>query len=467
MKIKFTIIIGLFLPIFTSLFAQDPAPDCVGKPGQIQWLIFENISGYDLEKLYHLPHYPQAPDRLETLESISTPQRYNDNYASLVRGFIRAPQTGDYLFNLTGDDNSKFLLSTDHNRENLIQVCGFDGWTGANEYDKYPEQTSDPIQLIEGNYYYFEAHQKERGGGDFVQVQWIKPDELGAPENTWSVIGESYLYSDACQNICPTDGTPCDDGNPKTILDQEDGHCNCSGIPTDAIVDDCIGQRGKIQALYYHAPNGGLEDIHTCEDYPMNPIRAEFLDNLEGPYTNADNYFTRVRGYLYIPVTGEYQFALTGNNQVSFMMSIDHTQNQVNTMAFIESYSEEFEFNKETNQISDPLFLEGGTFHYIELLHRETWGGDFFNVSWKTPFTNQDFWQTVNSAYLFTYNCEEACIPAGTACDDRNPNTFNDQYDANCQCVGTPCVDADCSNAMLYEPYEGCEDQKKVANFYF
>ncbi len=31
-----------------------------------------------------------------------------------------------------------------------------------------------------------------------------------------------------------------------------------------------------------------------------------------------------------------------------------------------------------------------------------------------------------------------SCPPAGTPCDDGNPNTTNDQHDGNCNCIGTP-----------------------------
>ena len=39
-------------------------------------------------------------------------------------------------------------------------------------------------------------------------------------------------------SACPRQGTPCDDGNPSTILDEEDGNCNCFGVPDTATIQD-------------------------------------------------------------------------------------------------------------------------------------------------------------------------------------------------------------------------------------
>jgi len=50
-----------------------------------------------------------------------------------------------------------------------------------------------------------------------------------------------------CEQICQDEGTPCDDGNPCTLNDTEDGNCNCVGTPAteicgNGIDDNCDGQ---------------------------------------------------------------------------------------------------------------------------------------------------------------------------------------------------------------------------------
>ncbi len=51
--------------------------------------------------------------------------------------------------------------------------------------------------------------------------------------------------------------------------------------------------------------------------------------------------------------------------------------------------------------------------------------------AWKNP--------SLFGTFELQANCV-ACLPAGTACDDNNSNTTNDQEDGNCNCVGTPII---------------------------
>ena len=53
---------------------------------------------------------------------------------------------------------------------------------------------------------------------------------------------------------------------------------------------------------------------------------------------------------------------------------------------------------------------------------------------------------TENDYYDENCNCVGTVVPkcaaAGTSCNDNNPSTINDQEDGNCNCVGTPCAAA-------------------------
>ena len=46
--------------------------------------------------------------------------------------------------------------------------------------------------------------------------------------------------------------------------------------------------------------------------------------------------------------------------------------------------------------------------------------------------------------------CDPCCLPAGTACDDGDPNTENDEEDGNCNCIGT--VVGDCTTPINLAP---------------
>lgn len=108
-----------------------------------------------------------------------------DNFGYRYFGFLIPPVTGNYLFFISSDDNSRLNLSTDDNPANKRQIAieptwsnvGFWNAPGAagNRNAANPENRSAPIALVAGQRYYIEALQKEGGGGDNLSVTWVMP----------------------------------------------------------------------------------------------------------------------------------------------------------------------------------------------------------------------------------------------------------------------------------------------------
>ncbi|MEO0779205.1 MAG: lectin-like protein, partial [Bacteroidota bacterium] len=81
-----------------------------------------------------------------------------------------------------------------------------------------------------------------------VDVQRLEGPAPGSSFDAGSSTRIIYLIADECGNTeiciffvnvsaCPAAGTACDDGDPKTINDQEDGLCNCAGTPSTLNID--------------------------------------------------------------------------------------------------------------------------------------------------------------------------------------------------------------------------------------
>jgi len=54
---------------------------------------------------------------------------------------------------------------------------------------------------------------------------------FGASTGAYDRVPAIAAYSISIDSSCPTAGTPCNDDNPNTENDLEDGLCNCSGTP--------------------------------------------------------------------------------------------------------------------------------------------------------------------------------------------------------------------------------------------
>ncbi len=451
----------LFLLLITN-FAQ--AQSCVGTAGQVKWNYWTGFTSTpDSTDLKALENFPSIPNGSQTLGSLKSPVNFADNFASMIRGFIKVPVTDNYIFNVTGDDKSIFLLSSTQLPANKVKRAEVLTYTGQTQYDKEPGQTSTTIQLIGGQYYYFELLNFEGGGGDFINLQWRKASE---PTIVWSIIDFNYIYEYACGQVCPTRGTACNDGNAQTTNDEQDGFCNCVG--TQPTANACVGDKGVVEAYYYDNITGSYveNDLINAPKFPLIPDRKQKLNGAYGPlvpYSN-DNYGTLVQGFLTVPVSGTYEFNITGDNQTFFFLSKnDSIEFKQYHQAIVLSGIDETDHKNSVFQNISPLFMEKGKYYYFEFRHKESSWRDHFNLYWKTPFHEIKDWKRVPSFYLFDYKCEISCIAENTICDDGNPFTNNDKINGQCECVGTPCSGPDCDDsAASYKTYDSCSPTDNI-----
>ncbi len=144
--------------------------------GSILREIYTNISGSQVLDLINSPDYPDSPAARDRINRTETPQDLDDNYGTILRGYIHPPITGSYRFNISSDDWSEVYLSSDDNPENKGIICLVPKWTYYYEWDKYPEyQNSGSITLEAGKRYYIEIRHKESGWRDHLEVAWKIP----------------------------------------------------------------------------------------------------------------------------------------------------------------------------------------------------------------------------------------------------------------------------------------------------
>ena len=434
-----------------SLFAQPT----VSKPGQVKWSYWRHMPDDDFGELYAKEEYPDHPDSSRTLFSLRSPINFDNYYASQMRGFIKINTTESVVFNVTGDDETHFYLSTNASPDSLKLVAFVSGYTGSTENSKYPAQTSEPINLVAGQYYYFELRHLDGGGGDHSAVWW-KTSFTGL--TNWNYISTQYLY-DVQDNLtnCPDRGTPCDDADSNTRNDLNDGFCNCIGQPDTTGIP--VGERHSIlRYKYENIAGGSLNDlILRASNYPEIPSTSQNLDFL-GMYSvsQEDSVGTMIEGFLTVPVSGLYEFNLTGNSRARFFLSSNEdpalkTSHQILNINTVGPTQHDDDLSQ-----SMVVVLEKGKYYYYELTHKESTGSEHFGIFWKTPFYQDNHWKRIPAFYLYEYVPEMICVADGTPCDDGNPLTNNDQF-SSCDCTGTPCGGPDCDSPLAhYQAYAQC-----------
>jgi hypothetical protein len=137
------------------------------------WL---DIPGSDLGALKSSPAYPNEWSGVDFPSIFEGPVNWNENYGTRFRGYVEAPQTGDYIFWISSDDQGELWLGADEYPVTKRLIASVASWTSSREWDKEPSQRSAPVRLEAGRRYYIEALHKEGQGGDNVAVGWRLPD---------------------------------------------------------------------------------------------------------------------------------------------------------------------------------------------------------------------------------------------------------------------------------------------------
>lgn len=152
------------------------SPDERTADGTILYEYWLGIDGAAVSALTSSPKFSGPPDGSRFLSSFEGPITWADNFGARMSGTLTAPQTGSYTFVISGDDNCELWLSTDTTPANAQLIARVPGATRPREWNKYPEQQSQPVALQAGTAYYVYALQKEGGNDDNVAVGWTLPD---------------------------------------------------------------------------------------------------------------------------------------------------------------------------------------------------------------------------------------------------------------------------------------------------
>jgi Bacterial Ig domain/PA14 domain/Secretion system C-terminal sorting domain/HYR domain/Calx-beta domain len=148
--------------------------DCTGS-GSISAEGYTNIPGSQVSDLTSNPAYPNNPAVVASLSSFEYSGNLADNYGARIRGYICAPETGNYTFYIAADNQAGLWLSTDDNPANKVLIAYTESATNQREWYKFPSQKSVSISLIKGVRYYIETLHKEDAGDDHLAVAWLLP----------------------------------------------------------------------------------------------------------------------------------------------------------------------------------------------------------------------------------------------------------------------------------------------------
>jgi hypothetical protein len=163
----------------------------------------------------------RAADVATIVQQFGGPWGATDNYNARVRTYFTAPSNGNYIFFVASDDYSYVYLSTDETPANKHLICAETGWSNQYQWttpgsgpaedkrsDTYASTewpTGNVITLVAGKVYYMEALLNEGGGGDGVDVTFIKEGDADPTQDAagMHMLGNVISWYESTDNLPP------------------------------------------------------------------------------------------------------------------------------------------------------------------------------------------------------------------------------------------------------------------------
>lgn len=143
-----------------------------GIPGYWAHQWFGSLGGSRISDLIGASGLLRAPDMERLSDSTEFFRSTNMvNYGQRFRATLTAPQSGDYTFWLSGDDEAELWISTDNRKFNKRRIL-FSAYAAYRNWESNLGRKSAPVTLEEGQSYFIEVLHKQGGGADHASVAW-------------------------------------------------------------------------------------------------------------------------------------------------------------------------------------------------------------------------------------------------------------------------------------------------------
>ncbi len=143
---------------------------------------------------------------------------------------------------------------------------------------------------------------------------------------------------------------------------------------------------GQIMREYWTNISGvTVASLTSNTVFPANPNGRDLQPSFESPQNWDDSTGQRLRGFLYVPVTGQYQFFISSDDESSLKLSTDANPANAVEISSQPGYTPPQTWTWYPQQTSALITLQAGKRYYIEALMKDGSGDDHLSVGWKKP----------------------------------------------------------------------------------
>ena len=153
----------------------------------------------------------------------------------------------------------------------------------------------------------------------------------------------------------------------------------------EAKTEGAVGTGGILREYWTGIPGITIAELVGERRFRGKPSGSEVLAKFQAPADWAEDYGSRLRGWVVPPQTGSYTFWLCSDDCSQLWLGTDDAPEGRTLVANVDSWTAPGEWSKFPTQKSKPVSLRGGRAYYIEALHKEGTGGDHVAVGWQMP----------------------------------------------------------------------------------
>lgn len=378
-----------------------PAGPGSGESGKMTREFWYSIPGGQLSHFTTSPRYWQTADAVTTFSGSAGPMSGDNDFAARIRAYVTPAVSGDHTFWIASDDDSELYLSSDASKFNRVKIASQSGYVDPLAWDVKLSQKSVVVTLVAGQHYFIEALHKDGVGGDHCAIAWQ------APGGTRELIPEASLESFTIDpNDRDNDELPDDWELANGFSIQDNGRINLAQHPLadpdhdglsnlqESKVDGSPGATsgsgvanlGKMtREVWYDIPGGELSNFTNSIRALQNADSISTIQGSVAPQNTADDFAARIRAYVTAPITGDYTFWISSDDDSQLYLSTDSSKLNREKIASVSGWVNPFVWDEKPSQKSVTVPLVAGQRYFIEALHKDAIYGDHLEIAWQVP----------------------------------------------------------------------------------
>ena len=410
------------------------APQISGVKGSLTRSVWLDVDGNTVASLLTFDPTLAYPHFEDLLPGVEPPVNWADYYGTRLKGFVTVPIAGKYTFWLAADEAAdlKFDLLDGNGLQRLAYLASA---SGQRNWTQYASQKSVTLDLQAKVAYPIELLHKEYGGNDHLSVAMDGPATNGRevlsrgflspfrsapafnPEITVALGSDrallwpnnqltlaalvydlkqgpnplTYKWSSTSSKVSfDTAASPVSvvkfsaPGIYELKMTASDGVNSGSDSVLVTVSNPLTAKSGGILRETWTSISGyTINDLKNAAAYAKAPNFTDLLSSFEAPSNWGDNYGQRLTGFIEVPTEGDYVFLVASDDASELWMNTTgEAATGAQKIAFTTSATGRYSWTRYASQKSAAIHLMPGKRYYIQALHKEGTGDDYFAVAY-------------------------------------------------------------------------------------